>query len=271
MNLTDGQRQIRCEFTRSLPPRTDCDGITRHFKEKRKSRFRAPNAVQTVVPVHFFPGPVATSGSNLHFLCLNFLGIESKVYLILEFLYVTYGDTNLVFYLDRKEWTGNTDLEPKEIFTGFRLISLNQLPLERFLEAEDPNQLIFGILSNFGEITEDDGIQMLINDLHRKSVNAIEYRKHLEELKILAEIGSLRVPLEKIVEDMPIEVDTTQFSEYKLGYSRGREAGIKEARRQERIKVILKLIADREITFAKAREILAVSEAQLRSYISGEA
>ena len=96
---------------------------------------------------------------------------------------------HFVFYLDRKEWTGKTDLEPKEIFTGFRLVSLNQIPLERFLEAEDPSKLIFGILSNFGKIAEE-GIQMLIKDLQRKSVDAIEYRKYLEELKVLADIGS---------------------------------------------------------------------------------
>ena len=162
---------------------------------------------------------------------------------------------HFVFYLGDRPHGMQTKLKDAEIFSGYHILSLKEQPFQDYLNSEDPRKIIFGILTDFGQHSQEEGIQLLLERLQKASSTKIEFRKHLKQLKILSKISNLGGTLDKIVKRMPIEVEVKTISWYQDGVEEGE------------LNAILKLVSKGIISLQEAAKGLETTTHELQRRI----
>lgn len=154
---------------------------------------------------------------------------------------------HFVIYLGQKKASMRTKLEGSEVFSEFHLIPIATQKLEGFLSARNPEEVLLGILSDFGSKNAAVCIQQIVNVLQNKSQDEIQLKRYLIQLKILARIRKLENVVHEVIEKMPIFLDITDSYDYQQGEKAGR------------LKTIVQLVSTGMISIENAAETLGIS------------
>jgi len=153
-------------------------------------------------------------------------------------------------YLGKKPAKMQTKLAPDEIYTGFDLIALNQVPYEKFLQSDVPEEFILSILADMREVEPDKIVASILFKLKETYESTIRFQKYVKQLVVLSRLRNLSKIANKTVKNMPIEYDVKQDAFYKEGVA-------DERKRMEVDKknLIINLIKINKLTFQEIAEI----------------
>ena len=187
------------------------------------------------------------------------------------FLYHKYGIPihHFVIYLGNNKPSMRHQLQENEILRGFHLITLADQKLEGFLSARNPEEIILGILSDFGSREVREGIQKIIGALQYTSPDEVQLNRYLHQLKILSRIRNLDGVVQEMIEKMPLNLDPRDSYDYKLGVKEGLEEGLKEGLKVQKdaTRAMMQLISEGLITTGKAAEVLGISVQEMTQRI----
>lgn len=145
------------------------------------------------------------------------------------------------------------------------VLPLADQKLEGFLSARNPEEIILGILSDFGSREAREGIQKIIGALQYTSPDEVQLNRYLHQLKILSRIRNLDGVVQEMIEKMPLNLDPRDSYDYKLGVKEGFEKGLKA--QKDATRVIMQLISEGLITTGKAAEVLGISVQEMNQRI----
>lgn len=172
-------------------------------------------------------------------------------------LYYKYGlpIKHFVIYLGAKPPRMRTRLEVDEQMEGFSMLALRSVKLEDTLASSVPEELVLGILNDFGDLDDLEVIRKIIQRLQAISGDEGRLGKYLKQLKILSRIRKLDKLVIEEVEKMPL---TINIQEDYL-YNRGKAEGKRDT--------LIELYSQGIITLAKVAEQLETTEAEVLEFV----
>ena len=137
-----------------------------------------------------------------------------------------------VVYLGKSPSKMATRLDPVEIFKGFDLLSLRDQHLETMVTSDHPWEVVLGILANFGEISDEEGLTAIFKRLKGLNLAPTEWKRSVAQLKILSRLRKLDHKIVATLKNMPIDfnIDVQEDAFFLWGKEEGFEAGFKAER-----------------------------------------
>ena len=178
---------------------------------------------------------------------------------------------HFVVYLGGRASKMKTQLPKEEVFREFYQISIQEEPLTNFLAASDPEELILGVLSNFGNRSPEGVIARIVETLRETVDNENDLGKYLKQLTILSELRRLDKVVNKVVERMPIEIDWSNFYPLRQAKEKALRQGLKEGRekgqQEERKRIFLDLAAQGIVSLEYAAKSIGITEREMKELI----
>ena len=151
-----------------------------------------------------------------------------------------------VIYFGQKPSGMKTTLDKEEIFSGFDLINLHEIPHENLMKSSVPEEFILSILGDLGEHEPPEVIRSILHKLKETNQELISFQKYVKQLVILSKLRNLSEVTKSTVKKMPIVYDIKQDAFYKEGKVEGKE------------EVIIQLIKSGELSYEKIASITNV-------------
>jgi len=95
-----------------------------------------------------------------------------------------------------------TQFKSKGIGFEFQLRSIKAVDYQLFLKSDKPEEIVFAVLSNFGEDKPKIAIEKIIERLEETSENDLSLKKYINQLRILAELRKLDLKIDEIMESI---------------------------------------------------------------------
>lgn len=162
---------------------------------------------------------------------------------------------HFVIYLGQQKGRMKSKLDEDEVFSGFHLIPIANQKLESFLSARNPEEVLLGILSDFGSRESRESIQAIINVLKHTTENEIKLKRHLKQLGILARIRKLDKEVHQIIDQMPLEI----YVEDSYLYQKGMKEGELKGKETGKVELTLQMVSQGIISINQAAEVLKIS------------
>lgn len=134
---------------------------------------------------------------------------------------------------------------------NFTKINITQYDYHRFLNSDNPEEVILAILSNFGGETPEKAINQIILRLEETITDQRTFQKYLRQLRVLSKLRKLDLKLDDMIQNMAKYID----AENDYLYIRGQ----KEARESEQTKFVKNLLAKVNLTIEQIADIAGVS------------
>ena len=135
---------------------------------------------------------------------------------------------HIVVYLGKAKANMPNFLKEDEIFTGFELISINELAAEQFLSSQVPELILLAFLSKYEKSETETILKTVIEQLKIKSSSENELKKYVSQLMLLTRLRKLDDLTVKILEDMPLTIDIEKDILYKKGIEKGIDIGVEK-------------------------------------------
>jgi len=164
----------------------------------------------------------------------------------------------IVIYLGAAKSKMITQLPEDDIFTGFELISINEIEANELLNDQVPEIIIMALLGNYDEEHIEKILRSTIDKLKKIVTDEDKFKRYINQLFILSRLRNLEKPFTKILKDMPItfEVDVEKDYLYKIGFEKGslkKEEEFKEVI-QEKEEEFKEVIQEKEEEFLRKEE-----------------
>ncbi len=148
-------------------------------------------------------------------------------------------------------------------------MSVGNENLGYFLSSSVPEEIILGILSDFGNTEIEEGIELILEALVENSKNENRLSKYLKHLTVLSQI----VKLDKVVEQkakskMPFKIDWENFAPVVTAREEGLQEGLQKGIRKGRLDLIKQMIDADEIDLAKGASLLQITPKELEEILS---
>ncbi len=146
-----------------------------------------------------------------------------------------------VLFLSDEQPEMTTQLTQRNLAFTFDLICFSQIDYALFLRSSQAEEVVFAILGNFGTESPQVVAQKLVSRLQETSQGQLALEKHLEQLRILANLRKLKPFLEQIMESITKYFKPEEDFLYKKGEQLGLEKGEKRAleRQQQEVKAMI--------------------------------
>ncbi len=168
---------------------------------------------------------------------------------------------HIVIFLGKGKTDMKKELEGKEIFDGFDLISLHKLNTTQLLSSQIPEVILLALLSNYEKEQTESILRLLVRQLKAVCRSEQELSKYLQQLTILSRLRKLEEETTKIIADMPITYDIEQDYLYKQGIEKGIE--------KEKINSIKALLNLQNFSLKQIADILNVSIEKVKEVAKG--
>ncbi len=122
-----------------------------------------------------------------------------------------------VIYLGQAPSKMETELPPEQVFTGYSLIELRNFKPQTLLQANNPEEVILTILSNFIPEDAPKVLIQIIQRLQKLIDTPATLEKYTYQLLTLARLRNLTLVTEKTLKDMPITYDIKKDPLYQEG------------------------------------------------------
>ncbi len=142
-----------------------------------------------------------------------------------------------------------TRIEQKNLSFAFSLVRLSQVDYRLFLSSDQGDEVVFAVLGDFGSTNPQQAALQIIERLEQTSVSKNELSRHLQQVRILANLRRLTPFIEQIMESI------TEYirEEDDFLFKKGKQKGKQEA--------ILKFLKDGILTSKELASYFEVSEA----------
>jgi hypothetical protein len=152
-----------------------------------------------------------------------------------------------VIYIGNSEPKMKTVLTEDGNYFQFQLINITQFDYLRFLNSDNPEEIILAILSNFGKENPENALHQIIHRLEETTKEQLTFKKYLRQLRVLSKLRRLDLKFDDMIQNMAKYID----AENDYLFIRGK----KET--EERI--IINLLAKMSLTLDQVADIAGVS------------
>ena len=151
---------------------------------------------------------------------------------------------HILIYLGEKPPTMPTQLEPKEVYSGFDLINVQGLDTNEFLSSQIPEVVLLAILSNYEKAEAETVLRKIVLNLKKLVKNKRILKKYINQLMMLSRLRKIESLTIKIAEEMPIHFDY----ETDTLYIKGNEKGIEKGIENKNYTIVRNLLRDTDFT-----------------------
>lgn len=110
----------------------------------------------------------------------------------------------------------------------FEVIVLKQIPKEKFIHSNVPEEVVLAILCDFGEDQPEEVVKQILEHLHKICRRSVRLKKYQKQLLILSRLRKMEIIVKTQVEAMTIHYDIETDGLYLQGIEKGIEKGIEE-------------------------------------------
>lgn len=110
----------------------------------------------------------------------------------------------------------------------FEVIVLKQIPKEKFIHSNVPEEVVLAILCDFGEDNPEDVVKQILEHLHKICRRSVRLKKYQKQLLILSRLRKMELIVQTQVEAMTIHYDIETDGLYLQGIEKGIEEGIEK-------------------------------------------
>ena len=141
---------------------------------------------------------------------------------MLEYYSNFYGQYRLpvkqfVIFVGKGKPSMPTSIEHPDLRFGYRLIVLNEVDYETFVNSDKPEEIILAILANFKGESAVSVIRTIVNNLVRHARNNRSLHKYITQLESLSTLRNLQPQTIQQIEAMPLTYDITADIRYQQG------------------------------------------------------
>ncbi|MDJ1492477.1 hypothetical protein QNI19_06015 [Cytophagaceae bacterium DM2B3-1] len=124
----------------------------------------------------------------------------------------------------------STRIEKENLNFSFYLIQLSQINYELFLSSDKGDEIVFAVLGNFGSTTPEEAAGLIVQRLNQTSPNQMERDRHLQQLRVLANLRKLTPFVEIMIESISQYIKEEDDFLFKKGQQKGKEEGMLEGK-----------------------------------------
>ena len=96
----------------------------------------------------------------------------------------------------------STQFKSKGLNFEYQLRSIKDFDYQLFLKSSKPEEVVFAVLSNFGEDIPKIAIEKIIDRLEETTENELSLKKYINQLRVLAELRKLDLQIDEIMESI---------------------------------------------------------------------
>jgi len=114
---------------------------------------------------------------------------------------------HFVVYLGKSQTKAPTEL-PKDLqFSGYKLITLNQIPFEKLIQSKIPEEIILAIFAHYPKHDPERVARIILYRLKEVCKDEASLRKFITQLTFLSQLRKLDGYVKQIADSMPITID----------------------------------------------------------------
>ncbi|MDJ1505572.1 hypothetical protein [Xanthocytophaga agilis] len=157
-----------------------------------------------------------------------------------------------VLFLSDTVPTMSTRIEQYGLIFFFDLVRLSQVNYTLFLSSDQADEVVFAVLGHFGNTAPQEAAQQILDRLTQTSPNSLELNRHLQQLRILANLRKLTPFIELMIDSITQYIKEEDDFLFKKGEQKGERKGKAEA--------ILKFLKDGVLTTQQLVSYFDVTE-----------
>ncbi|MDJ1479141.1 hypothetical protein QNI16_01520 [Cytophagaceae bacterium YF14B1] len=154
----------------------------------------------------------------------------------------------------------STRIEKENLIFSFYLIQLSQINYELFLSSDKGDEIVFAVLGNFGDTTPEEAAGLIVQRLNQTSPSQLERERHLQQLRVLANLRKLTPFVEIMIESISQYIREEDDFLFKKGQLKGKEEGKLEGEQKGKTEAILKFLKDNILTTQQLASYFDVTE-----------
>lgn len=158
-----------------------------------------------------------------------------------------------VLFLSDAVPTMPTRIEQKNLSFAFGLARLSQVDYRLFLSSDKGDEVVFAVLGDFGSLQAEHAAQAIVERLKQTSTTDAELARHLQQVRILANLRRLTPFVEQIMDSITEYIREEDDFLFRKGERKGEQKSKQEA--------ILKFLKDGILTSQQLASYFEVSEA----------
>ncbi len=164
----------------------------------QRTKERKPDLLQRIID---------TLG-NIFILHVEFQVAEEKkkmVYRMIEYCIMLMGRYEMevvqyVIYLGEDEPNPVTEIKRKNLWFKYNFVWIKNIDFEFFLNSDNPDDIIFAILGNFKDQSDEVVAEKIIERLNEKKTSELGFEKSIEQLRMLSNLRKLQPKIDTIME-----------------------------------------------------------------------
>jgi hypothetical protein len=160
-----------------------------------------------------------------------------------------------VIYIGDNEPTMKTVLSEDGNYFQFQLVSITQFDYLRFLNSNNPEEIILAVLGDFGNEQPADVLTQIVQRLEETKTDETTLKKHYRQLRILAKLRKLEIKFDDMIQNMEKYLDVK--NDYL--YIKGKQEAQIETREIEQTKFVKNLLIESDFSIDKIADIAGVS------------
>jgi hypothetical protein len=140
-----------------------------------------------------------------------------------------------------------TKLEEDGNVFGYQLLQINQINYEIFINSKHSEEIIFSILSNFGNSHADNVILKIIQKIEETSPDENSFKRYFQQLRTLSQLRNLEPLIDTIMDSIANYVRDENDILFIIG------------KKQEQEKFVKYLLNQSDLTMEKIAELVGVT------------
>ncbi len=157
-------------------------------------------------------------------------------------------------------------IEGGDVSAHIKVVSMQRIPVQTFLQSEKPEEVILGILADFQGRSPEEVIIDILATITKRVTEQESLNKYYRQLEILSNLRNLQLETTKFIGNMPLTYDIRTDLRFKEGRQEGRQEGLESGVILIIINLVLK--SDHDDAFISAISgVEAAQVAQIRRII----
>lgn len=165
-----------------------------------------------------------------------------------------------VIYLGSKPSKMIDKYQTNDLSFSYKLLSLRELDYKIFLQTQNAEQVVFAILSHFGEDSSKTAIENIIFQLDRTSKGELSFKKYINQLRILAQLRKLNFKIDEIMESILKYINIEDDALFQKGIEKGIEKGLSQKEIEKNNDFVTSLLLNTDFDNKKIAQLAAVEQ-----------
>ncbi|RMD90386.1 MAG: hypothetical protein D6813_09185, partial [Calditrichaeota bacterium] len=138
-----------------------------------------------------------------------------------------------VIYIGRAPMNMENELFDADINYRYNLIDMRNIPYEKFLQSDKPEEVILAILCDFQDHSPSDSVKEILRRLKiLVKQDELKKGKYIRQLEVLSQLRNLEEIIIEEEKKMAIIYDIEKDVRYKQGIAKGLQKGITKGKKE---------------------------------------